>query len=198
MQRLEDREAVRDTWLDYCNRLDTADWDGLSDVFCEDGVLEIAGLDNFMPGSDRVYRGRTSIIDELYKPAVEGADDAVAELFATGHISTNMQIDLDGDEAKTLAYFFEIVANNAVLIGTYQHRMRREADRWRFAFLRITVRYHAMIAAEDVGGLSLQSVVAKPYSAKPGRGVWVPPPVGTPPRNYNRGPGFSEPRYLFG
>jgi len=165
LQRLEDLEAVRSTWLDYCNRLDTADWAGLADVFTEDGVLEIVGLESLMPGSDQVYRGRTSIIDDLYKPAIEGADDATAALFATGHISTNMQIDLDGDEAKTLAYFFEIVANNAVLIGTYQHRMRREADRWRFAFLRITVRYHATIAAEDVGGLNLQSIVAKPYDA---------------------------------
>ena len=29
------------------------------------------------------------------------------------------------DEATTLAYFFEIVANTRVLIGTYQHRFRR-------------------------------------------------------------------------
>ena len=165
LQRLEDLEAVRHNWLDYCNRLDTADWDGLGDVFAEDGVLEMVGLDTLMPGVDGVYRGRKTIINDFYTPVVESADDATANMFVTGHLSTNMQIDLDGDEAKTLAYFFEIVANNAVLIGTYQHRMRREADRWRFAFLRITVRYHATIAAEDVGGLSLQSIVAKPYEA---------------------------------
>jgi hypothetical protein len=165
LERLEDMEAVRHTWLDYCNRLDTTDWAGLADVFTEDGVLEIAGLDSFMPGADQVYRGRTSIIDDLYKPAVEGGIDEAAQLFATGHISTNMQIDLDGDEAKTLAYFFEIVANDMILVGTYQHRMRRDDDRWRFAFLRITVRYYATIAAKDVGGLSLESIVAKPYDA---------------------------------
>jgi hypothetical protein len=75
-----------------------------------------------------------------------------------------MQIDVDGDEATTLAYFFEIVANNTVLIGTYQHRLMRDADRWRFAFLRISVRYHAQLATDNVDGQSLQEILAKPYS----------------------------------
>ena len=78
------------------------------------------------------------------------------------HISTNMQIDLRGDEATTLAYFFEIVSNNRVLIGTYQHRFRREKDRWRFAFLRISVRYRARLEATDFGGQPLTAVLAKP------------------------------------
>jgi len=79
----------------------------------------------------------------------------------TGHISTNMQIDVDGDSATTLAYFFEIVDDNLVLIGTYQHRLRRDPDRWRFAFLRISVRYRARIEATDVVGQSLPEIVAK-------------------------------------
>ena len=163
LQYLEDLEAVRHTWRDYCIRLDSEDWTGLGDVFCADGVLEMVGLDALLPGIDGVYRRRKTIIDEFYKPAIEGAANPAAKLFATGHISTNMQIDLDGDDATTLAYFFEIVANNTVLIGTYQHRMRRESDRWRFAFLRISVRYHAQLAADKVGGQSLQEILAKPY-----------------------------------
>ena len=165
LQRLEDLEAVRHTWRDYCMRLDSEDWTGLGDVFCADGVLEMVGLDTLLPGIDGVYRGRKQIIDDFYLPAIEGAANPTAKLFATGHISTNMQIDLDGDEAKTLAYFFEIVANNTVLIGTYQHRMRRGSDRWRFAFLRISVRYHAQLTAHNVGGESLQNILAKPYAA---------------------------------
>jgi len=163
LQYLEDLEAIRHTWRDYCLRLDSEDWIGLDDIYTEDGVLEMVGLDALLPGIDGVYRGRKSIIDDFYVPAIDGAANPTAKLFATGHISTNMQIDLDGDEATTLAYFFEIVANNTVLIGTYQHRMRRESDRWRFAFLRISVRYHAQLAAENVGGQSLQEILAKPY-----------------------------------
>lgn len=112
LQRLEDREAIRDTWLDYCNRLDSEDWNGLGDVFTEDGVLEMVGLNALVPGIDGVYRGRGDIID------------------------------------------------------TYQHRLLRESDRWRFAFLRISVRYRTRLAADHVSGQSLQDILAKPYSAE--------------------------------
>lgn len=165
LRKLEDYEAIRHTWRDYCMRLDSEDWAGLGDVYTADGVLEMVGLNALLPGIDGIYRGRTTIIDDFYIPAIAGASNPSAKLFATGHLSTNMQIDLNGDEAKTLAYFFEIVANNTVLIGTYQHRMRREADRWRFAFLRISVRYHAELTLGNVGGQSLQAILAKDYEA---------------------------------
>ena len=69
---------------------------------------------------------------------------------------------LDGDRATTLAYFFEIVDDNLVLIGTYQHRLVRHHDRWRFAHLRITVRYRGRLAVEDLQGRTLRSIVAEP------------------------------------
>lgn len=162
VQTLEDLEAVRHTWRDYCRRLDSDDWAGLADVYTPDGVLEMVGLNTLVPGIDGFYRGREDIIQRFYMPALESAANIPKGLFATGHLSTNMQIDLAGDEATTLAYFFEIVANNTVLIGTYQHRMRRDPDRWRFKFLRISVRYHAQLAVEQVGGQSLQEILAKP------------------------------------
>ena len=161
VRRLEDGEAVRHTWRDYCMRLDSGDWDGLGDVFCEDAVLEMDGLDPLAPGLDGTYRGRASIIGDFYQRTGTGAMED-RSLFATGHLSTNMQVDLQGDEATTLAYFFEIVANNRVLIGTYQHRLRREPDRWRLAFLRISVRFRAKLEATEVGGQSLRGILAKP------------------------------------
>ena len=162
VQYLEDLESIRNTWRDYCTRLDSADWEGLGDVFTEDGVLEMDGLNPFFPGLDGEYRGRKNIINDFYALGASGAERIDKNLFATGHLSTNMQINLKGDEATTLAYFFEIVANNTVLIGTYQHRLRRETDRWRFAFLRISVRYRARLEAIDVGGQSLNEILAKP------------------------------------
>jgi hypothetical protein len=38
LARLEDREAIRHTWLDYCMRLDSTDWTALGNVFTEDAV----------------------------------------------------------------------------------------------------------------------------------------------------------------
>ena len=159
VQYLEDLESIRNTWRDYCIRLDSGDWPALGDVFTEDAVVQLDGLDPVAPGRDGEYRGREAIMD-FYSATSAGASSG--NQFATGHLSTNMQIDLQGDEATTLAYFFEIVANDQVLIGTYQHRFRREADRWRFAFLRISIRYRARLESTEVGGQSLSEVLAQP------------------------------------
>ena len=80
----------------------------------------------------------------------------------TGHLSTNMQVALEGDEATTLAYFFEIVDDNLLLIGTYQHRMRRCPDRWRFAVLRISIRFRARVEVADVQGQTLREILGHP------------------------------------
>jgi len=162
LARLEDLEAIRHTWRDYCIRLDSADWIALGDVFTEDAVLEMDGLEHLVKGLDGRYHGRHSIINDFYRQTGAVLPHGAKPLFVTGHISTNMQIDLQGNEATTLAYFFEIVANDRVLIGTYQHRFRREADRWRFRFLRISIRYRARLEATNVGGQSLNDILARP------------------------------------
>jgi hypothetical protein len=159
VQRLEDLEAVRATWLDYCNRLDSADMERLGDVFTEDARLEMVGLGANLDGT---YEGRRPIIEDFYRRTGSAASGSGATRLMTGHLSTNMQIDLAGDEATTLAYFFEIVDDNLVLIGTYQHRMRRCPDRWRFAFLRITVRYRGRLQIDQLEGRSLREIIAKP------------------------------------
>jgi hypothetical protein len=157
--RLEDLEAVRGTWLDYCNRLDSGDLDRLGDVFTEDAELHMDGL---APSLDGSYRGRAVIIEDFYRRTGSARAGAPGTPRMTGHLSTNMQIELAGDEATTLAYFFEIVDDNLVLIGTYQHRMRRDPDRWRFRVLRISVRYRARIEAREVSGQSLRDILARP------------------------------------
>ena len=162
LTRLEDLEAIRHTWRDYCIRLDSADWSALGDVFTEDAILEMEGLDHLIEGLDGQYHGRQAIINDFYRQTGAVLPHGAKPLFVTGHLSTNMQIELQGDEATTLAYFFEIVANDRVLIGTYQHRFRREADRWRFRFLRIAIRYRARLEATDVGGQSLNDILSRP------------------------------------
>ena len=131
-------------------------------MFTEDAVLEMDGLDHLIEGLDGRYCGRQTIINDFYRQTGSVLPHGAKPLFVTGHLSTNMQIELQGDEATTLAYFFEIVANDRVLIGTYQHRLRREADRWRFHFLRIAIRYRARLEATDVGGQSLNDILARP------------------------------------
>jgi hypothetical protein len=160
--RLEDLEAIHSAWRDYLFGLDSADYESLANVFTADAVLDMVGLDDYQPGQDRAYHGREEIIDEFYKPVIDTVARPDLGMFYTGHHGTNMEIDLDGDEATTLAYFFEILGNTQLLIGTYQHRMRREADRWRIAYMRIAIRYRAKLEASDFGGLSLAEVRSMP------------------------------------
>jgi hypothetical protein len=162
VRRLEDLEAVRGAWRDYLFALDAADYDALAEVFTEDGAVEMVGLDDYQPGQDRTYHGREEIIEAFYKPVIDVVARPDNGMFYTGHHGTNMEIELDGDEATTLAYFFEILGNTQILIGTYQHRMRREPDRWRIAYLRIAIRYRAELQGDNFGGLSLADVLAMP------------------------------------
>ena len=154
VQRLEDLEAVRATVHDYCNCVDRADFAALRDVFTEDAELELMGLARSFDGA---YRSRATIVDDFYARTSNPSSYG----FMTGHIATNLQIDLAGDTATTLGYFFEIV-DGLLLIGTYQHRLRRDPDRWRFALLRISVRYRSRLEAGSISGLSMAEVVARP------------------------------------
>jgi hypothetical protein len=166
LAKLEDVEAVRTTWLDYCTQIDLADYARLGDVFAEDAELEIAGLTAAVDGT---YHGRRSIIDDFYRRTAGPADGPPGSGKAmTGHLCTNMRIEVDSDEATTLGYFFEIVDDDLALIGTYQHRLRREPDRWRFTFKRIVVRYRARLEANRVKGSPLSDVVARPVGGHPG------------------------------
>ena len=141
--------------------------DGLGDVFTEDAVLELEGLARSLDGE---YRGRRAIIDDFY--AQHGQPRGAARQHDGDDRSPqhNMRIDLDGDTATTLAYFFEIVDDSLALLGTYQHRLRRDPDRWRFSFLRIVVRYRARLEATGVAGRPLTDVVAKDVGGVPGVG----------------------------
>lgn len=160
VQRLEDIEAIHKTWRAYIFALDSSDWDALADVFTEDGAVEMVGLNDYRPGQDRTYHGRNSIINDFYIKDIEEVAAPHKGMFYTGHHGTNMEIELAGEEATTLAYFFEILGNDQVLIGTYQHHLRRDPDRWRIASLRIAIRFRAKLEASDFGGLSLAEVRA--------------------------------------
>src|SRR4029453_1546757 len=85
--RLEDLEAIRTTWRDYCMRLDSGDWPALGDVFTEDAVLEMDGLNALSSSLDGKYRGRKSIINDFYVRAVGAVVGGEQGLHSTGHIS---------------------------------------------------------------------------------------------------------------
>lgn len=169
--RLEDHEAIRRVWHDYIFSMDTDDWDKMKDLFTSDGVLEMVGLDpvNALvgiepggPGSDGIYTGRESIVNDFFSASHAEFANPDKATFNTGHMSTTLRIDIDGDEATTLAYFFEIVGQDSViLVGSYEQRLRREPHGWQIAHLRITVTYHARVEISGIGVTPLSAVLAR-------------------------------------
>jgi SnoaL-like domain len=158
IQRLEDLDAIQRTWHDYMLALDSRRWEDLADVFTDDGVVEMIGLDRRNPDADGIYPGGgEAIVRDFYAAVTSGGGPAAT--LATGHNGSNMSIDLDGDEAITSTYFWEIVGGSTLLVGTYQHRFRRDPDRWRMAFLRIRITYSCRLEASDVW--------AKPLGVEP-------------------------------
>lgn len=149
IQRLEDLDAIRRIWHDYMISLDSRAWADLADVFTDDAVVEMIGLDFLRSGADGTYSGGGEAIVRDFYNAVTGPRPP-AQILATGHNGSNLSIDLDGDQATTTAYFWEIVAESVLLVGTYQHRFHRDPDHWRIAHLRIKVTYAARLVTSEV------------------------------------------------
>jgi hypothetical protein len=163
IQRLEDLDAIRRIWHDYMISLDSRAWADLADVFTDDAVVEMIGLDFLRSGADGTYSGGGEAIVRDFYNAVTG-QRAPTQILATGHNGSNLSIDLDGDRATTSAYFWEIVAGSVLLVGTYQHRFRRDPDHWRIAHLRIKVTYAARLEASEVWAkpLAIERLVPLP------------------------------------
>lgn len=171
LQRLEDIEAVRDTWHEYMLSLDAGAWDALLDVFTEDANFEVVGFDpelfNLQP-SDLRHHGRDAIVNGFYRKLPGAAERAARKPGArrVGHHGTDLRVSLNGDEAGTIAYFLELDGSGLVFAGTYEHRMRREPDRWRIASMRATIIYTQQ--------LTVANLVEAPLDPMPTAPMFIP------------------------
>ena len=141
-------------------------------MFTADGAVEMIGLDAGRPGGgtpgtirDGIYRGRRSIIDDFYNVGARSGQPVIRRP-ATGHLGSNLRVDVEGEEALTSAYFWEIggrESESTLLVGTYQHRMRREPDRWRIQYLRITITFRGRLPwAAAFGAHTIAEILATP------------------------------------
>ena len=158
IQRMEDMEGVRQAFVDYLIHFDSRRYDLLADVFTEDAILEMVGLAPILRG-DGKYNGRKAIMSDFF-------GSRVTKTARTGHFGTNLRVNLNGDEAASVAYFWEIIpgidGKHHILVGTYQHRMRRESDRWRIAHLRISVTFRSDLQATEIWGRPVGEVFSEP------------------------------------
>jgi hypothetical protein len=126
LQRLEDREEIRQLTMDYGRFLDQRDWASFSQLFAEKEGEWTGGMGS-AKGSQAVRK--------LMEDTIGQSSGAVSP--ANFHIFTNQVIHPDGDRATAATKWMFVVqgADNrpqTVFLGHYEDSMVRENGRWKF------------------------------------------------------------------
>lgn len=122
LQRLEDREAIRELRYEYARCLDDEAWEEWVDLFTPDAECAYEGW------------GEVAGHEELYEFAAED----VAESFAyTAHVMLHPQITVEGDEARgqwyTKIHYALADGGGGWRQGRYHDRYVRTPDGWKFS-----------------------------------------------------------------
>jgi ketosteroid isomerase-like protein len=120
IQELIDLRAIEQLMVRYAERIDANDPEGAAACYAEDGIGNYWAL----------FEGRQAIAGILTK---------ILDLFSTtSHHLTNVNINLDGDQATAMSYvyaFHRLVANNEPFHywGRWVDRFKRTDEGWLFA-----------------------------------------------------------------
>ena len=128
LQRLEDREAIRDLLMEYGSTLDERDFKAFSELFARD-----VGEWN---GGMGVARGPEAI-RKLMEKTITGKPGA------NFHIFNNETINVNGDRATAVTKWTFIVKGQdgrpkSVYLGHYNDTLIREDGRWKFLRRKVT------------------------------------------------------------
>jgi hypothetical protein len=123
LNTLIDRMAIQDLLSEYAACIDEHDWKGLAEqVLTDDVVCHYEGFGTF--------EGRDAVIAFL--------DESMRPIAGSQHLLSNLQVTLDGDEARTRVNLWtRLVAPQAggelrITQGAvYRHRIVRGALGWR-------------------------------------------------------------------
>ena len=123
-----DRDAIRDLLARYTYNGDRGRLDALTACFAADGVLEYPGASP---------KGPDAIAASL------GSGTRDPRLTFVRHHITNPLIAVDGDSATARSYFTVHSDFGPDHSGTYDDRLVRTADGWRFAHRRVRIDWQA-------------------------------------------------------
>lgn len=111
----------------YAERIDAGDLEGVAELF-RHGAIRAPAMDSRVDGYDEVlamYRASCRLYPETGTPC-------------TRHVTTNVQIEVDGDSATSRSSFTVFQATEAlplqpIIIGRYSDRFEQREGRWRFS-----------------------------------------------------------------
>lgn len=124
LQELEDRERIRQIFVDYARYLDAGDHDGYASLFADDGVL-VAQL-----GEAKGPAAIKSILDENLGQHVR------EHLPAAIHVMANHDIELTGDTAQSVVVWYYLTSDpdacpTVLQCGRYHDDLVRVDGRWK-------------------------------------------------------------------
>ncbi|ADB50517.1 nuclear transport factor 2 family protein [Conexibacter woesei] len=126
---LVDRARISDLLHSYARCVDTKDWDGFVANFTADAVLEYP-----WEGEWSRHEGQAGLAEKL--------DRSFSRYHATQHMSSNHQISIDGDTARSTSYLHSSHIRSAEdqqdhwdVGGWYHCEYVRTAEGWRFTHL---------------------------------------------------------------
>ncbi|WP_447762506.1 nuclear transport factor 2 family protein [Sphingopyxis panaciterrae] len=123
-----DRDEIRDLLARYTYHGDRGRLDAMTGCFAGDGVLEYLG---------KAPKGPAAI-----KAALSAGRRDPRLTFVRHHI-TNPLIAVEGDQATARSYFTVHSNFGPDHSGTYDDRLERTADGWRFAHRRVRIDWQA-------------------------------------------------------
>lgn len=123
-----DRDAIRDLLARYTYNGDRGRINELAACFAEDGVLE--------------FPGGSGIGPEGVLEALSQGSPNPERTFVRHHI-TNPLIEVTGDTATSRSYFTVISDNGPDHSGTYDDRLIRGEQGWRFSLRRVRIDWQA-------------------------------------------------------
>ncbi len=125
---IEDKDAIREVFAEYCFRLDGGDYDGMAALFAEDGTWDTA----FGKGT-----GRTAIAALARDIRARAGDNRPRAV----HLVTNIAIKLTGDTAEVRSNW-TVVQNSPEgpkisSGGGYADQMVKQGGTWLFRYRKI-------------------------------------------------------------
>jgi hypothetical protein len=124
LQLLEDREEIRQIFVDYARYLDSGNHAGYASLFASDGVLSAQLGDAVGPAAIE------ALLDESLGPHATG------HLPEAIHVMSNHDIDIEGDEATAVVVWYYLTSDvhtEATILqgGRYRDDLVRENGRWK-------------------------------------------------------------------
>jgi hypothetical protein len=130
---LVNRARISDLLYAFASALDTRDWEGYVANYADGGFIELPDPQSATGATFRMFK----------EQMLQQVPRSLGRYRATHHISSNHQIEINGDLATTRSYLQAVhvggtLTDHWTAGGWYDCRLKQVAGAWKFAEVRLT------------------------------------------------------------